>query len=376
QTPQSLEEALAAELHPEDNGAAELMKIYPGSIAEQMIDSTDAWLPSLPFQFPPLTLEKIHAYVARHQAKLDRGRVALRMPSWKYFWQPTAGYLADVHFVECTRVAARLELLSAAVDLADHDLDGAAEHLAFALEFAARLGQANHVYARRIAAQLREETFAGVAALGASPMVQPDHLNAIRRTLADHIAAWPADADAWIADRACGMHQYELIRDGQFLSTLPHEDYQRMRDEKELEPTVRAVVRNLNADEIFYLQQMQAIIASCQVPFYQRAETLSQLSLQLAALEPTNDYPLVAGNWLLTDVAQQHRIAARDRALAIAWNLAFELAAGGAPPAPPQINPLTGAPFDLQVEPQRISVAAIDVGPNDTPIVLPRWTKP
>ncbi|EAQ76853.1 hypothetical protein [Blastopirellula marina] len=375
-TPQGLEAALAAGLDPENNGVAALMKIYPGPIADQMIDSTDAWLPNQDFQFPPLALEKVHAYVVRHQEKIVRGRAALQMPQWKYFWRPTAGYMADVHFVECTRVAARLEILSAAVALADQDLDAAAEHIAFALELASRLGQVNHVYARRIAAELREAAFSAAGALATQTAVNRDQLSTISKTLASHVAAWPNDADAWIADRACGLHQYELIRDGQFLSTLPRDEYQKLKDEHELDATIRAVSRNLNHDEVVYLKQMCVIIEGCRLPFYQRAEMLSQLHAQLTAFAGTNDYPTVAARWLLVDVSKQQRIAARDKALATAWSLALQLAIGEEPPTSPPMNTLTGAPYQIRIEPRRIVVAAVDGGGDDQIIALPRFAKP
>ncbi|UUO05389.1 hypothetical protein M4951_18655 [Blastopirellula sp. J2-11] len=375
-TPQGLEAALTTGLDPENNGVAALMKIYPGPIADQMVDSTDAWLPSQDFQFPPLMLEKIHAYVVRHQDKIVRGRAALQMPQWKYFWQPTAGYMAEVHFVECTRVAARLEILSAAVALADQDLDAAAEHIAFALEFASRLGQVNHVYARRIAAELREAAFPAAAAVGAQADVNRNQLSTIAKTLTSHVAAWPNDADAWIADRACGLHQYELIRDGQFLSTLPRDEYQKLKDENELDATVRAVSRNLNYDEVVYLKQMRVIIEGCRLPFYQRAEMLSQLHAQLTAFEGTNDYPTVAAKWLLVDVSKQQRIAARDKALSTAWSLALQLALGAEPPEPTPMNTLTGAPYQIRIEPRRVVVAAVDGSGEDEIIALPRFTQP
>ncbi|MCC9609466.1 hypothetical protein LOC68_05070 [Blastopirellula sp. JC732] len=375
-SPLGLEEELAADQDPPNNGVAALMKIYPGPLADQIIDSTNAWLPNKEFQFAPLTLEKIHAYVVRHREKVDRGRAALQMPQWKYFWQPTEGYMADVHFVECTRAAARLEILSAAVALADQDLDAASIHIAFALELASRLGQVNLVYARRTAAELRAEAFPAIAALAQQPNVTRDELSTIAKTLASHVAAWPNDADAWIADRACGLHQYELIRDGQFLSTVPRDEYQQLKAENELEALTRAVARNLNSDEVVYLKQMRALIEGCRLPFYQRAELLSQLHSQLAALEGTNDYPTVAARWLLVDVDKQQRIAARDQALSTAWNLALGLALGEEPVPAPPINVLTGAPYQIRIEPTRVVVAAVDGGGEDEIIQLPRLGKP
>ncbi|PQO26618.1 hypothetical protein C5Y97_30030 [Blastopirellula marina] len=372
-SPLALEEKLAADQDPASNGVVELMKIYPGPIADQVVDSTNAWLPNRDFQFPPLTLEKVRAYVVRHHDKIDRGRAALRMPQWKYFWQPTAGYLAEVHFVECTRAACRLEILAAAIALSDQDLDAASEHIAFALEYASRLGQVNHVYARRTAAELRQETFPAVAALGQQPNVTREQLVTIAKTLASHVAAWPNDADAWIADRACGLHQYELIRDGQFLSTLPREEFEELKATNGIDATVRAVTRNLNQDEVVYLQQMNAIIDACRRPFYQRTELLAKLDAQLAALEGTNDYPVVAAQWLLVDVAQQQRIAARDKALSLAWNLAFDQAVSREPAAEIPTNPLTGAPYQIRLEPERVTVAAVDGGGEDEILLLPRF---
>ncbi|WP_146435116.1 hypothetical protein [Blastopirellula retiformator] len=372
QSPLALEEALAANQNPPQNGVVALMKIYPGPVADQVVNSTDAWLPNKDFQFPPLTLEKVHAYVVRHRQKIDLGRAALQMPQWKYFWQPTAGYLADVHFVECTKAAARLETLAAAVAIADQDLEAASIHAAFALEFASRLGQVNHVYARRTAAELREEAFTAVAALAQQPDVTREQLSTVGKTLSSHAAAWPDDADAWIADRACGLHQYELIRDGQFLSTLSREEYLELKNENELEAITRAVTRSLNYDETVYLKQMRAIIESCRLPFYQRAELLAQLHAQLAAFEGTNDYPTVAARWLLVDIDKQQRIAARDHALSIAWSLALDLATGEEPPQSPPTNLLTGQPYQIRIEPQRVVVAAVDGG-EDEIILLPRF---
>jgi hypothetical protein len=148
---------------------------------------------------------------------------------------------------------------------------------------------------------------------------------------------------------------YELVRDGFYLSLLDQAELQRLRDDGLIAATSNAVMRNLDADELYYLTAMRQIIDNCQLPYYQRAQILREVRSDLAAREKTADYPLVAGLLLLSDFETGHRLQAADLARATAWKLALETVTGRAPPSAP-VNPLTGISLQSQVVAGRVHV--------------------
>jgi hypothetical protein len=169
---------------------------------------------------------------------------------------------------------------------------------------------------------------------------------------------WPSDAAAWIGDRAAGLVTYELIRDGYYLSLLEQSEVQRLRDDNLLDATATAVMRNLDGDELYYLQAMRRIIESCQQPYFERAGVLSEIRRELASREQAADYPLVAGRLLLGDFERGPLRQAEDLAQCLAWHVALAAATGdeslGA-----VASPVTGQPLRVQVTPREVRVAGL-----------------
>ena len=97
------------------------------------------------------------------------------------------------------------------------------------------------------------------------------------------------------------------------------------------------------------------------MPHFARKSVLEQIRSDVAALERTPNYPIVAAELLLTDFEQVHQRLAEDRARAAAWLLALRLA--GREGSPANVNPLTGEPF--QVETIDRTVIVTKVLPDD-----------
>ena len=116
---------------------------------------------------------------------------------------------------------------------------------------------------------------------------------------------------------------------------------------------------------------MRAIIDGCREPYYRRRAVFDEIDRQLAALEATDGYPLVAGKILLADVQKGHLVQARDRANWEGWSCALTAALGEN--VPDRTNPLTGQPYRIERDDGRVVVRGIGSSSpgDDTPVVVP-----
>jgi hypothetical protein len=178
----------------------------------------------------------------------------------------------------------------------------------------------------------------------------------------------PPDARAWIGDRAAGLIVYELVRDGHYLTLLSREEVQRLTDQGVLQVTARAARRNIDSDQLFYLQSMRKIIEAAHVPYYQRKETLAAIRRDLAAREQSADYPLIAAGLLLTDFETGHFRQAQDAARCQAWIAALAAAVEQTPVT--ITSPVTGEPLQVEIDSQQVRVRGV-MAPVDEPIEVP-----
>src|SRR5690606_13178354 len=128
-----------------------------------------------------------------------------------------------------------------------------------------------------------------------------------RELLARQLADWPSDADAWIGERAQGLHTYEMIRGGYLLSILSEQELQTLRQEAGISSTVKAVARHIDADQHYYLAAMREVIDACDMPFFERRQRLAKIEHDLREIRNSPEFPLVAGRLLLTDLVAGHR---------------------------------------------------------------------
>jgi hypothetical protein len=308
-----------------------------------------------PLRLSPVQIEQGRDLVALLAEPRAKFREAL--PTEPGRWGPRLieGMLADLGFLEPLVLGCRLESIAAAVSLSDRDPERAIEHLQPQFLAARVLADEPNVTTRLTAANLRTDALHLAQAIATHPQATPATHARLCDLLLAHTSDWPADETAWIGERAAGLLVYELVRDGQYLSLLSRDEVADLRERRTLDPTVRAVMRHLDADERFYLRTMRTVIEASSLPYFQRKDVLAAIRRELVALERSSEYPLIAGQILLADLEQAHLRLAEDRAATLGWLAALTSAAGRELSSLPT-NPLTGQALDIKREANAITV--------------------
>ncbi|MBP89126.1 MAG: hypothetical protein CMJ64_20820 [Planctomycetaceae bacterium] len=151
-----------------------------------------------------------------------------------------------------------------------------------------------------------------------------------------------------------------MIRNGYLLSLLTKEEISEYEKKVGLKELASVVRKNVDSDELFYLQAMRELIDACRQPFPERIEVFRQLDHDLGVLRNGESYPFVADQLLLVQIERTQRLQSVDRARCEAWRLALLLALGSEPAVGSNLNPLTGAPFVVEVTAEQVVVDAID----------------
>jgi len=361
-----------SEIPATDNVAAGLKGLFPAKKLETILGESEKIFPPKAFVFNPLQLEKAIRFSKKYDAQHRQIRDALRRPQCDFDIDHEAGFAADLSFVDVARIAARLEAFAVAEALAGDDPAGAVEPLSHLLRLATCLDGEKHPTVRLEAAFVRAEGLNVLQSIVEHPKIVRAHLQQLHKIIEGQLTAWPDDADAWIGDRALGMHAYEVVRAGEILSLLNEEEVEQFRQEGSLEQLPAAARRTADQDEFYYLETMRKIIESCDRPYYMRVALFENIRNDLQKRRDSADFPLVAGRLLLPDIEQGHAIQARDRANCEAWALALARGAGCGPP-PYEVNPLTGKKYRLIEEEGRIEVRNVGTGRrgDDPPVVVP-----
>lgn len=122
-------------------------------------------------------------------------------------------------------------------------------------------------------------------------------------------------------------------------------------------------MRNIDADERYYLQAMRQLIEACERPYCERRDVLAAVGRELRHKEQTSEYPLIAGSLLLADLETAHRRQAEDLARCQAWLVALGTALGREDPIRDSpalvINPLTGSAYQIDRSPLAVTVSGV-----------------
>jgi hypothetical protein len=369
-TPELLSKARIAE---EDNVAAGLAGLLPDTAIDAVLKGSEKIFPAGKFQFDPIRLQRTINFRRRYDAQRLQARRALGRPQCEFGIRFTAGLQAQWKFIDVVRICARLEAFAAAESLADHRLDEAIESLGLMLRWASCLGAEKLPMARLEAAFLRAEAFRVLQAIVEDERIARKHLDRLYEMVEGQLTTWPDDAHAWIGDRALGLHAYEMVRAGHLRDLLSQEEIEQFQAEDLLQEVLAAAMRNVNHDELYYLQTMRKIIASCSQPYHARRSLFDSIGSDLQENRSSPEFPFVAV-WvlLLPEVRKGHAIQAQDRANWEAWALALALASGRAMPAY-RINPLTAEEYRYEKYDRTIEVTNFGSGRGgDNPsIVVP-----
>ena len=329
----------------EDNVAVGLRGLFPENKIDSILQQSEKIFPSGKFEFDPIRLQRALQLRRKYDAQRLRARDALGRPQCDFGIRFMAGLLAELKFIDVVRICARLEAFRAAGSLADDAPDEAIEALGFMFRLASCLGAEKHAMARLEAAFLRAEAFRVLQAVVEDDQITPKRLERLYQMVEGQLAAWPDDADAWTGDRALGLHAYEMVRAGNLRGLLAPEEIEQLEKEGILEELLAAAMRNVNHDELYYLETMRKIIDSCSQPYHARLPLFDSIGSDLQETRNSPEFPLVAVSVLLVpDIRKGHAIQAQDRANWEAWALALALANRREIP-PYRINPLTGEKY-------------------------------
>lgn len=370
------------EIPDEENVAAGLAGLFEplkieGVTPDEILDQSSAIFPEREFRFDPTGLERAIRFRQQYEAQRQAAREALYRPGCNFGVEHVAGFAADSTFVDVVRICARLEAFLAAESLARDGVDAAIDSLGAMFRLAVCLGAEKQAVARLEAALVRLEALAVLQAIVRHPEIDRpkitlEQLNRLDAMVGDQLTAWPPDADAWIGDRALGMHAYEAVRAGRVVELLTKEEFKRFADEEILRDLPGATQRNVNEDELYYLETMRRIIGACDQPYYQRREVFESIRQDLHQKRNSPLFPLVAGRLLLVDIEKGHAIQARDRASCEAWSLGLAEASGKKRP-PYRVSPLSGGEYKIVREDGQVTVGGVspDELPAAPPVVVP-----
>lgn len=345
-TPAQLDESSVAD---EENLAMALTGLVKKRRVQSVLSYSEELIPQGRFHFDALKLEEVRAFLGRHDDALRQVDEALARPRCDFQLQHSAGYFADTRRVDCAVIAGRFKALDAAVRMHDEGPDSAMGPLRAMFRLAACLSREKQVTCRLYAARMRHDALLVLAAMAVDPRTDVRTVGEAFSLLREHLDGWTPDADAWIGDRALGMHFYEVVRDGRMVHVLTDEEHDRFLDNAAEDEFIAAAQSQVDRDELFYLQTMAKVIAACERPSYQRGDVFAEMQESLDELKTLGETPLVAEGYLLRNIQRSQETQAADRAMCEAWALVLAHTLGVKPP-PYSINPFSGVPYRVERE--------------------------
>jgi hypothetical protein len=368
-TPEQLSKVATGD---EKNAAVVLRELFPRQQVKSLLETSAAIFPPREFTFDPIRLEKAINFRKKYEPERQQAGEALQRPQCAFGIRFTAGFCADLGFVDIVRLCGRLEAFQAAESLFEDNVTAAIESFSRMMRLASCLAAEQHPVPRLEAAQLRSEAFRVLQAIVQHERMSRQNLGQLCDLVSGQLAAWPSDASAWIGDRALGLHAYEMVRRGQMLQLLTDKEGEQFRQENSLAELSDAAQRSVDQDELYYLETMRKIIGCCNQPFYARAAVFDGIDNDLRQRQDTAGYPLVAARLLLPEIRQGHEAQARDRANWQAWALALALATGR-DAAAYKANPLSAKDYTQIKQDGLVVVKGIGTagGGDDSPILVP-----
>ena len=353
-----------------DNAAVALVGIFEPAALKQLNDKLAVLWPTDQFVFSDDALLDARALITQHAPHIEKIRAAAERPASDFHFQHTRGLMADTSWVDVVQAGNRLEGLAAAQALHEDRLADAVDSLAIMLRMCQFLSAEWHLVPRLQGAKLRAEALAVLAAIVGHPRADAGVQQQLFALLTEQLDAWPPDSQAWIGDRAEGLHTYEIVRDGNLMSVLSGQEIRRLRAAGKLSNTLESARDKIDPDELHYLTTMRRLIASCDQPFHARQPLFAEIRTQWDEMSRTVEFPFVAATVLLADFESGHRLQARDRALCEAWTLALSLATNQDSP-PYQTSPLTGAPYHALRQQDRVIVWGVFPPGEDRQLIVP-----
>ena len=350
---------------------ARLEAIFPLNFRDSGREHLDKVWPAEGFEFTPATLHVATTLTQRYRSKREQYEQLVFAADFQLPVNHLLGLSADTTYLDAIEIGQRLEGLYAAGILANGSPEAAIEPLRLMLRVSEVLASEKSIVSRGAGAARRGEALQVLQAIAQHAAATPSVQRQLKMLLDQQLERWPADANAWIGDRAQGLHTYELVRGGYLLSLFTYDEIREYRDEIGIDKLAEAVANNIDQDELFYLQTMRDVIDACRKPHYERGNTFRQIENNLELLRGRDTYPFIADHLLLLQLEQASRLMALDRARCEAWALALRIATGTGT-SPSTINPLTGDEFFVEATDTQIIVDAVDPDQGVPPATVPR----
>lgn len=369
-------EQLTVPLPPaEENLAAVLIDLFPKERVQFLVAQTADWLRLMPDQLKDEDRKAAEELIKSFQPQRTTLRAGLLRPKCVFPIHFTAGFGADLGFVDQWTLAIQLEGLAANIALTRGNLKDAVDSWSVAFRLCGGLARTRHPQLRWQAAYLRRQALDWLQSIVSHPEISRDDLGKLADTLHKELAIWPADADTWIGARALGMHAYELVRIGRLYDILTEREINHLRQSYDLESLVRIAQDNVDQDELYYLTEMREVIRLSQKPYYQRVDELEKLRGTWES-KARDDETIVACRILLPEVPIGQKTQAEDLANVLAWSVALRTAREEKVDRD-LVNPLTGSPFIIEVQDDIFYVSGIgtDLGRHGA-IEVPRRPPP
>lgn len=350
---------------------SQLETIFPPRTRDSLRRRIDGIWPAEQFELKPTTRSAAAELLSKNASPLERFQRLIAQPNFSFTVDHSLGLMADTSYIDAVHIGSRLVGLSASAELDGNRLDAAIARLKSMFRAAELLSREKSVAARAAAAYRRRDALQVLEAIARHADATTATHRALHQLLSTQLARWPADEEAWIGDRALGLHTYELIRDGYLLSLLTQQEVGVFNGQVGLDELAALVGENIDRDELFYLQAMREYITACQHPFYERTALFQQIEQDIEVLRASEAYPFVADQLLLVQIQETQRLQAKDRARCEAWLFALELSLGMTP-EDTRINPLTGSPFVVEITPEQIVVDGIDKSGPERAATIPQ----
>ncbi len=354
-----------------------LVELLPLSQRQQWLEEMEREFPRAALVPDPSDLAAYRQLARRWEKVRTDAETILARADFGLYVPIDQGLLSDLSFVDVVRGLVRLECLNTALAVLEHDLARGLVAWSTAGRWIDELSRMPHAVTRVAAARARVEWLRTGQSLLQSPLAHHETFATVLSIVESQLEDWPADRQALIGDRAVGLHTYELLRAGYWMSLLTKEELTQLRRRRQAEALAVHVATRLDDDEAFYLRAMRRLIEQSELPYPRRHQTYQAIEKEFRSLSGTTSYPWFAAEFLLPDVEHLLRWQATDRELAQALRWTIRIAMGEEPP-----ESLRGPRSDRewhwqpQEKPPRVVLPQVQWPIDDTPIELPRLTAP
>jgi len=347
---------------PDENLAAVFVDLFPADRLPGILAEGEQHLQALRDpEANPGGLAEARSYRERFEPQRLLVRTALRRPKCVFPIRFTAGFAADLGFLDQVTAAVQLERLFALEAVAQGNSADAAGSVVAQLQLSAALAAGKHPLVRFSAARHRAAALNVLQELVLSKSFRRQDAVHAYDELRRQIAIWPPDANAWIGARALGLHALEAAKRGRLYDILTREELTDFQEQYDMKSLVKQVRQNADADALYFIRAMVRVLAISSQPFFQRRAELDRLATAWSEALMQDPPPFVSCRVLLPQVAPGQAIQARDRANVEAWLLALRTALGD-PPQQPPINPWTGEPYQVEAHDGWVYVQGIGTG--------------